>query len=43
MTEIVSFYGGASFVRQTKVRPDVSASLRPDVSANVVKVNVCAT
>ncbi len=35
--------GGASFVRQRKVRPDVSASLRPDVSTNVVKVDVSAT
>jgi hypothetical protein len=43
--------GGASFVQQTKVRPDVSASLQPDVSAslqpdvsaNIIKIDVSAT
>jgi hypothetical protein len=35
--------GGANFVRQTKVRPDVSASVRRDVSANVAKVDVSTT
>jgi len=35
--------GGASFVQQTKVRPDVSASLQPNISANIVKIDVSAT
>ncbi len=36
-------YGGATFVRQSKVRPDVCATVRRDVCATAVKVDVCAT
>ncbi len=35
--------GGATFVRQSKVRPDVSATVQRDVCVTAVKVDVCAT